>query len=208
MSQKQSLSPAAWKLILDYEVGGGEAYYRKYLARPSWPGGASGVTIAIGIDLGYTSRERFERDWRELSQAVRGRLLPVIGFKGRFAAGKVASVRDIEIPWPLALAVFRTRTVPYWIAQTVAAFPRSVELPDDAFGALVSLVFNRGPALRGRNREEMQDIGDVLADGVQCGDLKLIARELREMKRIWAGKGLPGLGRRREAEAKLVEAAR
>ena len=43
--------------------------------------------------------------------------------------------------------------------------------------------------------------------GVQQGDTKLIAQQLREMKAIWEHRGLNGLVRRREAEAHLVEKA-
>jgi hypothetical protein len=41
------------KLLLQYEVGGGKSYYEKYLSKFTWPGGASGPTIAIGVDCGY-----------------------------------------------------------------------------------------------------------------------------------------------------------
>lgn len=205
---KDTLSPAALRLILKYEVGGGEAYYNRALKRPTWPGGASGVTIGVGYDLGYTAKERFLADWAALDDNTRARLVPVIGYKGQSARNMTRGVRHLEIPWAVAFAVFQARTVPYWIEQTKRAFPRSVELPDDAFGALVSLVFNRGPSLKGANRQDMNDIYVILADGVQAGDLGLIAQQLREMKRIWAGKGLDGLIARREEEARLVESAR
>ena len=203
-----SLSPAALQLILEHEVGGGKAYYNERLARPTWPGGSSGVTIGIGYDLGYTPTTRFLGDWHGLEDDVRHALISAIGLRGLRAKDKAIVLRrTITIPWDVAWVVFQARTIPFWIGQTVKAFPRSVDLPADAFGALVSLVFNRGPALHGKNRQDMDDISGVLADGVQCGDLKLIARQLREMKVIWAGRGLPGLIRRREDEAKLVEAA-
>jgi len=45
-------------LLLEYEVGGGQSYYNKKLSRFTWPGGASGPTIGIGIDTAYyTSKE-------------------------------------------------------------------------------------------------------------------------------------------------------
>jgi hypothetical protein len=201
------LSSKALALIIEFEVGGGKSYYEKALARPTWPGGASGVTIGIGYDLGYTPRERFLGDWASLEDPIRERLAAVIGIKGYTASGKVSGLRDIRIPWDVALSVFDARTVPYWIEQTLKAFPGANKLPADAFGALVSLVFNRGPATAGKNREEMAAIMHLLADGVQAGDLAKIAAQLRTMKRIWQGKGLPGLIRRREAEAQLVESA-
>lgn len=203
----ESLTPAALQLILDHEVGGGQAYYERHLARPTWPGGASGVTIGIGYDLGYTPATRYLEDWHDLPIGDRHALLGVTGKRGSAAARLIRDLRAIIIPWALALAVFQRRTIPYWIRQTKKAFRHAEDLPPDAFGALVSLVFNRGPALTGRQREDMRDIEEILSDGVQCGDLRLIARQLREMKTIWAGRGLDGLLRRREDEARLVEGA-
>lgn len=202
------LSPAALKLILEFEVGGGEAYYKAVLSRPTWPEGDSGVTIGIGYDLGYTPRARFLADWTALDSNQLARLASTIGYKGVAAKARVSNVRDIRIPWPVAYEVFLARTVPYWISQTLWTFPGADKLPADALGALVSLVFNRGTARKGRNREDMQDIFDILADGVQEGDLAEIAKQIREMKRIWEGRGQSGLLRRREAEAVLVERAR
>jgi GH24 family phage-related lysozyme (muramidase) len=81
------------------------------------------------------------------------------------------------------------------------AFPSLPDLCDDAYGAIVSLVFNRGSSLSGDSRLEMRNIRDL----VPKKDYRGIAKQLRNMKRIWQGKGLDGLLERREAEAKLVE---
>jgi len=53
----------------------------------------------------------------------------------------------------------------------------------------------------GERRLEMRAIRDV----VPQKNLPEIAALLRSMKRLWVGKGLDGLLKRREAEAKLVE---
>ncbi len=204
----KKLSDAALGLILEFEVGGGQAYYNSALARPCWPGGASGPTIGVGYDLGYTPADRFREDWGRLPSDVRNRLAAMIGKKGEAARVAVKRVRDIVIPWDAAFAVFEARTIPYWIAQTLKAFPGADKLPPDAFGALVSLVFNRGPATQGKNREEMAKIMHVLADGVQAGDLEKIADALESMCRIWKGRGLDGLLRRRKAEATMVRNAK
>lgn len=196
------------KLILEFEVGGGQGYYDSALARPCWPGGASGVTIGVGYDLGYTPGARFLADWHHLPVDQRNRLAEMIGIKGERARVAVRRVRDIVIPWHSAFAVFEARTIPYWIEQTLKAFPGADKLPPDAFGALVSLVFNRGPATKGKNREEMAVIEKVLADGVQAGDCEKIAKAIESMCRIWKGRGLDGLLRRRRAEAAMVRHAR
>jgi hypothetical protein len=197
------LSPKGLQLILDYEVGGGEAYYKRYLSRPTWPGGESGVTVGVGYDLGYTPRDRFQGDWHALDDEVRDRLAATIGTKGVRARERTKEVKDIVIPWGMAFEVFQRRTLPFWIEQTKKAFPGVEALPWDVLGALTSLVFNRGPAMDGERRREMRNIRTA----VQERDLEKIARNLRAMKRLWQGKGLPGLLKRREAEAEMVEQA-
>lgn len=203
MTAMSELSPKALKLLLDYEVGGGEAYYKKALSRPTWPRGESGVTIGVGYDLGYTPRARVNADWHMLDQTTLDRLGATIGVKGTKASARAKEVRDIVIPWATAFEVFQRATVPFWIAQTRAAFPGIDALPWDAAGALVSLVFNRGPSMEGERRTEMRAIRVAVA----AHDLPLIAKQLRRMKRLWIGKGLDGLLARREAEAVLVEQA-
>ena len=197
------ISPKAMKLLLDYEVGGGKSYYDKQLARPTWPGGKSGCTVGIGYDLGYTPRARFNSDWHMLDQTTRDRLGATIGVKGTRASARAKEVRDIVIPWATAFEVFQRATVPFWISQTRAAFPGIDALPWDVAGALVSLVFNRGPAMDGKRRLEMR----AIRDAVVANDLPAIAKQLRRMKRLWMGRGLDGLLARRDAEAALVESA-
>ena len=54
-------SPKALDLILKYEVGGGKSYYDRFLAKPTWPGGASGMTLGIGVDCGYYTPAELEK---------------------------------------------------------------------------------------------------------------------------------------------------
>lgn len=199
---KELLSPKALKLILDYEVGGGEGYYNRYLKRPCWPKGASGVTVGIGYDLGYNSTTQFQEDWGGvINDSDFNRLRKCLGFKGSIANSKLSSVRDIEVPWDSALNVFKKNTIPRFIKLTLKAFPEADKLHPDAFGALVSIVFNRGSSLKGSRRAEMARIRDL----VPSKNYSAIAQEIRDMKRIWRGKGLDGLLRRRDKEASLVD---
>lgn len=199
------LTPAATKLILDYEVGGGQKYYEKKLLHPTWPGGQSGVTIGVGYDLGYNSASQFQADWgARLAAADFTRLKACLGAKSTRAHALIPSVKDISVPWAAASAVFFALTVPRFFREAESAFPGMDKLPGDAQGALVSLVFNRGTSMKGDSRREMRAIRDL----VPKGDLKGIAAQLRSMERLWRGKGLDGLIARREAEAKLVENAK
>jgi len=69
---------------------------------------------------------------------------------------------------------------------------------------LLSLVFNRGPALEGPRRREMKAIKPL----VQAGDLRGIAAQIRSMKHLWDIEQLPGLHVRRDREAQLIENTR
>ena len=196
------ISQKALDLIIKHEVGGGEAYYNKALKKPCYPGGASGVTIGVGYDLGYNSEEQFTADWgKVLTGDVFAKLSKCLGSKSSAAKSLIPSVKDIEIPWESALKVFKESTLPRFVKETLKAFPGADELHPDAFGALVSLVFNRGAAVTGKNREEMKNIRGLISSK----NYAAIAKEIVNMKRIWVGKGLDGLLRRRDEEAALVK---
>jgi len=198
------LSPAGEKLIIEFEVGGGKNYYSKYLARPSYPGYQSGVTIGVGYDLGYYSTNAFYDDWAILDDDIKNRLAKCIGAKASSAKKLIPSVKDIVIPWDIAYNVFINVTVPKWYKTTLKTFPGLEKLPKDAQGALVSLVFNRGGLIdNSPRRREMKAIRGFVAQG----NLKAIASEIRKMKRLWVGTEVEGLLRRRDEEAKLIENA-
>jgi hypothetical protein len=200
------LSPRALKLILDYEVGGGEGYYNAALKHPCYPGGESGVTIGIGYDLGYNTSAQFQNDWgSRINGGDYNRLINHIGKKGSSAKSAIPSVKDISIPWDAALEVFKRNTVPRFIKETLRAFPGADKLHRDAFGALVSLVFNRGGSLSGASRVEMLNISKAIKGEIPTANIYgYIADQIIAMKRLWVGKGLDGLLRRRNEEADVI----
>ena len=173
-----------------------------------WPGGSSGVTIGRGYDLGYHTAEQFDRDWKERLPAQQYHLLRAcIGLTGEKARDKARALRGrINIAPSSADMVFITRTLPRSIELARDVFPGIDQLPLDAQGALVSLVFNRGGRLTDRDpalqeRREMRAIKAAVARG----DLREIALQIRSMKRLWMNQGLNGLLKRRDEEAELVE---
>jgi len=199
----KSPSPKALALILEYEVGGGKSYYDKYLSKPTWPGGASGMTLGIGVDCGYYTSAELEKLFNFLSS---NQLEVVKGASGKTGqAGKDYTTKHkndgIVVTWDQAINIFDQLTWPKFAKLAEKAFPGLDQLCDNAYGAIVSLVFNRGSSMTGDSRQEMRNIRDL----VPKKDYKGIATELRKMKRLWAGKGLDGLLERREAEANLVE---
>jgi len=202
------LSKKALDLILEFEVGGGENYYNKFLKNPTWPGEQSGVTIGVGYDLGYVNKTEFTNDWKELNQKDFDRLYKIVGTKGIAAKDLIRGLKDIAIPWDLALKVFNNKTVTKFYNLTQQTFPNFDNLPEDAKGGLVSLVFNRGNALEGDRRREMKLIRDgmKLVSNYDQKALTFIANQIRNMKRIWVGGSIEkGMSRRRDAEAKLIE---
>lgn len=183
-----------------------------------WPGGASGITLGHGYDLGFATVAEFRADWSPfLGTTALARLRVAIGRTGQAAARLAPEFRDILITPSAALAVFARATLPKWESITRKTFPGAELLPPAAFGALVSLVFNRGPSLTGERRREMRRINDALEAWSKLAPfaqhagqrplLLSIAAQIRSMKRLWIGRGLDGLLHRREAEARMVETA-
>src|SRR6266850_1475533 len=160
-----------------------------------WPGGESGITIGIGYDLGFATSQQFTADWSDcLSAEVCDTLAGVLGLTGQKAKARAAELKAIQIRRADAEKVFMQRSVPAAQKQTETAFPGVDKLPPDVQGALVSLIYNRGPRMSDRDpnlqdRREMRAIRDAVARG----DLKTIADQLRSMKRLWEGKGMGGL---------------
>ena len=201
------ISALAEALIEQCEITS-QDHYAACLSRPAWPEGESGVTIGIGYDLGYHSRAEIQEAWGGyLSAADLVRLAACAGKKGADASAALEDVRNIDVPFAAARAVFRQILLPNYARQTLAAFPGAVSLPPDCFGALVSLVFNRGPSLTGDRRREMRQIAKCLPTHPE-----LVPDLLRSMRRLWEDErgnplpGMAGLVARRQAEAKLFEA--
>jgi len=169
-----------------------------------WPGGSSGITIGVGYDLCFVKEDQFEEDWSPfLSADEMDRLKDVTGLSGEDASQRASEFGDIKIKRPDAEQVVKERTLPLYSQRTEDAIPGVDQLPAAAQGALVSLVFNHGPGMNGDSRLEMRAVRDAVA----AGDLQEIANQIRAMKRLWEGKGLDGLLKRRDAEADLVESA-
>lgn len=190
-------------LILKYEVGGGQSYYEKRLSKFTWPGGASGPTIGIGIDTAYYNTQEIAsifdflpKEQIELIQGASGKT----GQRGKEYTVELRKA-GIVVSWDNALEIFKELTWPKFARAAERAFPDLEKLHEDAYGAIVSLVFNRGTSMKGDSRSEMRTIRALVPEK----KYKEIAKQIRSMKRIWRGKNLDGLLERRDAEAALVE---
>lgn len=197
-----ALPRAATRLIVRWEVSS-PVYYTKRLQHPVWPGGASGVTIGVGYDLGQATAPVIAGDWAAHPQA--DRLPAAAGVSGADARALARQMRDVATPYPLAEQVFTASTLPrYHAAARRALGPGFEALPDNPQGALDSLGYNRGWSMIGPNRREMREIRDTC---IPAADAGCIAAQLRSMKRLWPGDRAPapGLRNRRDDEAATAE---
>lgn len=195
------------ELLLKFEPRGGQG--KKYNPKPEWPGESSGVTIGIGYDIGQNSRSRFLEDWSGMipDQELK-RLSAVTGVKGAAAKKLLSSVEDIEVPWETAMKVFRERTLPRYIKETLEAYPGADKLSPDELGALVAMTMNRGTAFYGDTPEKSLRYLEKrqIRDAVSRGDFASVPKLIRDSKRVWKGSDIErGMARRRDAEAELFE---
>lgn len=204
-SSKKEISKEAEDLILLFEITS-EAVYTKKYRTPVWPGEQSGATIGIGYDLGYVDPVQFRMDWPShlLSDDNFSILQQACGAKGLDASNIIFLVKHATIPYSDAVKQFRL-FIPLVAGQTIAAFPGSEKLSASSFGALVSLVYNRGGAMNSSStdpldrRREMRNIREAIASN----NISSIPDEIVSMSRIWTKPKERGLPIRRRLEAAL-----
>lgn len=189
-----NISDLAIKSIIGWECGGKAEYNNA----PEWPGESSGVTIGIGYDLGMTPANEIVQAWGPyVSNDDLKVLVGLSGKTGPKAQELLPHVRHLRFTWETAETVFRETTLPTHFLRTLRIYPQVVDLHGHCAGALVSLVFNRGPALTGDRRAEMADIQALL----KANKLNAIPERFEAMQRLWPN--TVGLRRRRREEADL-----
>lgn len=194
------ISMETWKKILEFE---------EYKAKPYQPGdNVSGVTIAIGYDLGQQSAAQIQKDLAPYyTKDQIEQLLKAQGKKGAAAKAMIPSLSDITISkdnaYKLATAL-KTR----YAEQVLSVYPETLDLHPHCQGVLLSLVFNRGPAMKdpknGLTRIHMRQIRDAL----KANTPEKIPDIMREMSKLWnktGPKGNSGVGKRRREEADIFE---
>lgn len=194
------ISQRAVDLMVSCEVSSRAEYERKY-QRPEWPGGRSGVTVAIGYDLGMASKAKITADWKgRVSDAMLGVMVSCSGVSGDAARTLLPSVRGmILIPWSVAMDVFLNRDVPEWTSAVIRKIPAAAGLPPDCLGALVDTAYNRGASFdnAGDRYAEMR----AIKSDVTANHLEHVPYDFRSMERLWPD--MRGLRDRCEARAKL-----
>lgn len=193
----------AVRLIVLCEVTSESEYESRY-QRPVWPGGKSGATMGIGYDLGYSTRTWLKEDWSGyMNPAVLAQLQTACGKTGPSVDKLIPGLRDVSVPWHAAYSQFKEKALPLYIGKTLDAIPSASKLSDKSLGALVSLVYNRGPDFNasGDRYKEMREIKSALVSAKYA----VIPDLIRQMERLWEGDALKGLRHRRKAEAALFQ---
>jgi hypothetical protein len=200
------IADEARDLIVAEEVSS-KAVYNKRYRHPEWPGGASGITIGIGYDVGagVKNKTQLHKDWDgRIPTAMVTALEPFIGVTGTRARNLLPRVRpEVDVPWDAAISVFDNVDVPRWYKLCKKALPNFEALSPLCKGTLVSLAYNRGISFskRGRRYAEMRNIRALMAKK----DFGKIPAEFRKMRRLWTNKSNRGVALRREHEARLFE---
>ena len=185
------------------EEDSSQSYYVSHYQHPEWPGGASGVTILLGYDLGYATADKIHADLDgKLPTAMVDACISVAGITGEAAHSAMLRVRSqIVCPWSVALDVFLHRDMPQWIATVRKVLPNTDKLSGDSLGAIVSLAYNRGASfdrIEDRYREMRQIKADMAAQHFADIPAQILA-----MRRLWPIGG--DLWRRRGHEALLFK---
>jgi hypothetical protein len=202
MFDLHDISQESFDFIIAKEVTSQALYEREY-RHPVWPREQSGVTGAIGYDFGQASKAQVLADWSgKIPDAMVKALVNTCGVTGVAARPLALKLRDVvDIPWDVALDVFSNHDVPRYLAMCRAHLPGFDELSPQCKGAILSIVFNRGPSFdtKGPRYAEMRDIKAA----IKADDLARVPGLIRSMKRIWPDDA--GLINRREDEAGLFE---
>ena len=191
-------------LIVDFEIGSNELYNRE-LHKPTWPGLQSGVTIGKGYDLGYRTVQQIRSDWGGLlAPGVIEVLCMVAGLKGERAETALKrnmALQAVSVPLNAADSVFYKVTLPEFARNTIRVYRGVVRLHPIEQTAILGLVYNRGNDVNDTDRRrEMRGLIDAIVK--DCD--RTMASLIRSMKRLWVGKGMNGLIRRREEEALAI----
>jgi len=183
-----------------------------------WPGGNSGITLGYGCDIGADPASL--EFWRGILPDDQIATLAQAKGKTGLDAKQIATrFVGIKVTQEQALEVFIKKSLPVEIAKTKQTYPGIDIFPKSVLGAMTSITYNRGTDLDwnerdGNRREELRAIYGIIKREAETPEVERdipaacqrIAAQIRNMKRLWVGKGLDGLLARRDAEAALVTA--
>jgi GH24 family phage-related lysozyme (muramidase) len=181
-----------------------EAYYTRHYEHFDWPAGASGPTVGIGYDCGYSTAAQIAADWNGfVSDATIAAFQRAAGLKGEAAHEFVERyASSVTITWDQSIAQFSGRELPKWEAQIEKALPNTEDLSGDCFGALTSIGYNRGTGGFHDPGSRFIEMRNITAH-MEAKQFAKIPAEILAMRRLWPKGG--DLWRRRGHEATLFQ---
>jgi hypothetical protein len=196
-----SVDPRSISFIVSFEDGD-QSYYEKTESHWDWPGSASGPTIGVGYDCGYTTRQQCIDDWHGIvDERTLNNILSGVNIKGTAAHMFVMhNRRDITITWAQALQQFTERELPKQEHQARLTLPNWDLLSGLSAGALLSLGYNRGWEGFESNLPRFREMAAIRAHMANKA-WYLIPPEITAMVRLWPN--VQQLRERRVAEAKM-----
>lgn len=171
-----------------------------HAGRPYWPGGASGVTIDPGLDLGHAEPALIERALgNRLTKVQLDVVRRVRGLRGDEAKNALdleSTLHGIRVLRTTATEIFPLVAKPYW-ATLCRRFATLVEAstPGEIHTAMLSLAYNRGAGNRAIA---------ALGESITATDWLGLADAVGAMQQ---DHGLEGIRRRRRAEGELIRSA-
>lgn len=193
------ISMELWKFILSFEGFESTPYVPKN-------SNSSGVTLGYGYDLGQQSAAQIRKDlstYYTIEQI--NRLVSVAqGKKGAIASGVLPKISDITITKDKATKMIVSVKKRY-ANQVVDIYPEVLELHPHCQGALLDLIYNRGNGLKDIPKQLTRSHMREIRDAFKAGTPEKIPDILRNMSKLWVGKGLNGLVKRRQDEATWFE---
>ena len=157
--------------------------------RPYWPGGASGVTLDPGVDLGHQTYADVV-EW--YGHDVASRLSHALGVRG-VAARRLLPINGVTVRRKHAERLLPVVAQSYW-ASTVHRWPQLFHAPSLAQTAMLSLAYNRGA-----NNRHLEGLTPLIAEGAWDKAGSMVARMQQDRR--------DGIPARRRAEAALLKMA-
>lgn len=164
---------------------------------PYWPGGASGVTLDPGFDLGHVEPETFKKYYQDiLSVDEINQLNNALGVKGEAAKSLLRANpqwKNIKVSGSEASKIFPIAADKYWKGIT-KRYPALIkeDTPGSVQTAFLSLAYNRGIGNPGIN---------LLKSSLESKNWEGLATELAAMQQDHK---LEGIRIRRRMEADLI----
>jgi GH24 family phage-related lysozyme (muramidase) len=196
-----TIATEAVSFILAQEDGD-QVYYEKTEEHWDWPGGASGPTIGVGYDCGYTTHDQCTADWKGIVDDIT--LLAIQHGVGRVGNSAHMFVmdnrRDVTVTWAQAVRQFTERELPKQEDMARKALPNWELLSPLSAGALVSLGYNRGWGGFHSTLPRFREMYAITAYMAQ-GRWPYIPTAMAQMVRLWPN--VTQLRRRRALEAQM-----